>query len=248
MLATDSFLEVRALTAGYGAAPVLRDISLGVGTGEAVALLGVNGAGKTTLLRSIFRQARVFQGQVLLEGENLLERPAHEVLEAGVVHVAEDRALFPRLTVLENLTIPVAAVKRLRSGYEERLEHVLSMFPRLRERLRQQAGNLSGGEQQMLALGRALICLPKVLLLDEPTRGLSPLLVKQVFEWLRTVRVESPELAMLLVEQRMTEALSLADRGYVLHEGRIVRAGGAEELMKEGGLEKELTWGITSSV
>jgi branched-chain amino acid transport system ATP-binding protein len=247
-LASDSSLVATKLTAGYGPTHVLRDVSVSVHAGEAVALLGVNGAGKTTMLRSMFGEARVFGGTVMLGDINLLKRRGYEVLGVGVVHVAEDRALFPRLTVLENLMIPIYTVKRLRDGHRERVEQVFEMFPVLAQRSKQQAGNLSGGEQQMLALGRALMCLPRVLLLDEPTKGLSPLLVRQVFEWLHVIRAQSPELMMLLVEQRMKEALGLADRGYVLHEGRITREGSAGELLEEGGLERELTWGIAKSL
>jgi branched-chain amino acid transport system ATP-binding protein len=220
-------LEVRSLGAAYGEAVVLRGVSLTVDTGEIVALLGPNGAGKTTLVKAL-AQLIPATGQVLVDGRDLQQLPTHEVAGAGVAVVPEGRRLFTRLTVEENLVLG-AYGREARAQLEDSLALVYGLFPRLDERRKQRAGTLSGGEQQMVAIGRGLMAKPRFLLMDEPSLGLSPILVDTMFELIG--RVAGLGVGVLLVEQNVARTLDLAGRGYVLEQGRIVQEGAREELL-----------------
>jgi len=211
-------LEVRGLTAGYGQVTVLHEVSLVVQPGEIVAILGANGAGKTTFFRSLFGFADVSAGEIRFEGRDLRATPAHEIARAGLVHVPEGRGIFPALTVVENLLVPVHAG----TGRNRDLEPIFEVFPRLRDRRGQIAGTMSGGEQQMLAIARGLMASPRMLLLDEPSIGLAPKLVDEVFDRLRLIHERQPELGMLIVEQSVVDTLALCSRGYVMDRGSIV--------------------------
>jgi branched-chain amino acid transport system ATP-binding protein len=220
-------LEVRDLHVYYGAIHGLKGISLTVNRGEIVTLLGANGAGKTTALKTICGLLRARRGSIELDGVPLGELAAHEVASRGIGHVPEGRRIFPRLTVLENLHM--GAYLRTARAFAGDLEHVFKLFPRLKERTRQLAGTLSGGEQQMLAIARALMARPKLLLLDEPSMGLAPLLVEQIFETVQTINREG--VTVLLVEQNAAMALSICERGYVLETGSIILEGAARDLV-----------------
>ncbi|HZD22012.1 MAG TPA: ABC transporter ATP-binding protein [Acidimicrobiia bacterium] len=212
-------LEVRSLSAAYGKAQVLFDISLSVAEGEIVTILGPNGAGKTTLVNSIAGVMRPSCGSVSLDGTDLLAVSPHQISGHGVALVPEGRRIFPRMTVADNLDIG-AYGRDARAERDSNLTWVQEIFPRLGERRMQVAGTLSGGEQQMLAIGRALMSKPKLLLLDEPSLGLAPIIVSNIFEILG--EINSAGVSILLVEQNAVEALDLATRGYVLEEGHIV--------------------------
>ena len=219
------------MTAGYGAVPVLRDVTLHVDPGEMVALIGANGAGKTTLLRAITGVTRVFEGEVWLDGRRIDRwRPAQRV-RAGIAHVAEGRQLFGGLSVLDNLLLGAAFVPEAWARREQSVKAVHALFPRLAERARQAAGTMSGGEQQMLAIGRALMAAPKLLLVDEPSMGLAPALVRSVLQALRRIHEEAG-VAVLLVEQNVRRTLEVCQRAYVLENGRIVLEGRARELLE----------------
>ncbi len=220
-------LEVDRLTVAYGEALALGDVSLAVGDGETVTVLGSNGAGKTTLINALAGMVPARGGAVRFDGHDLTGRPAHEVCAHGIAVVPEGRRLFPHMTVQENLVMGSYA-RSARASRRETEERVYAAFPRLRERRRQLAGTLSGGEQQMLAISRALMARPRLLLLDEPSQGLAPLVVDTIFDVMR--RINQTGVALLLVEQHVTKALALATRGYVLEDGRIVLAGSREEL------------------
>jgi branched-chain amino acid transport system ATP-binding protein len=212
-------LEIRNLTVNYGAINALHGISLDVGPGEIVTLIGSNGAGKTTTLRAISGLVAA-QGQILYQGRNLANRPPHEIVAAGVSQVPEGRMIFANLTVAENLDMG-AYLQKNKAAIEQDRALVFGMFPRLAERRQQVAGTLSGGEQQMLAIGRALMSRPKFLMLDEPSLGIAPLLVKTIFE--KIVEINRQQgLAILLVEQNANLALEISRRGYVLETGRII--------------------------
>ena len=221
-------LEVESLHVYYGEIHALKGVTLGVGKGEIVALLGNNGAGKTTTLRSLSGLLPARSGDVRLEGQSLLGVPPHEVVLRGIAHVPEGRRIFNRLTVLENLEM--GAYARTDGGIEQDLERVFTLFPRLKERRTQVAGTLSGGEQQMLAIGRALMAAPRILLLDEPSMGLAPVLVEQIFETIQGINRQGT--TILLVEQNAAMALSIAHRGYVLETGAIVLSGSAQDLQE----------------
>jgi branched-chain amino acid transport system ATP-binding protein len=212
-------LEVQGLTAGYGKAQVLHEISLSVGVDEIVTILGPNGAGKTTLVNSIAGVQPVMAGSVVLDGVDLVAIPPHRVSGHGVALVPEGRRIFPKMSVAENLDLG-AYGKTARPERDSNVAWVHEIFPRLADRSRQEAGTLSGGEQQMLAIGRALMSRPRLLLLDEPSLGLAPIIVQGIFEVLREVNAAG--VSILLVEQNAAGALDLASRGYVLEEGRIV--------------------------
>ncbi len=212
------------LSAGYLGERVIKDINVEVGTGEAVAIVGSNGAGKTTLFRAIAGLRRPMEGRVVLDGRNLTRRPAHRVARAGIAYVPAERHLFPAMTVKTNLVLG-AYPKR---PDDETLELVYDLFPRLKERLRQQAGTLSGGEQQMLAVARALMSRPRLLMLDEPTTGLAPIVAQAAFEALAGLKQKG--MTLLIAEQQVPLALSVADRGYVLENGRIRLEGVPDEL------------------
>ena len=220
-------LSVKDVHTYYGSIHALRGISLEVEQGEIVALIGGNGAGKSTTLNTISGLVRPRSGQVLLNGEDLDRFPAHEIMAKGVVQVPEGRRIFARLTVQENLEMG-AFIVRDKAVIQARMERAFELFPRLRERHRQVAGTLSGGEQQMLAMGRALMSEPKVLLMDEPSMGLAPVLVDQIFDTIRQLHESGT--TILLVEQNARKALQIADRGYVIETGRIVLAERAENL------------------
>jgi branched-chain amino acid transport system ATP-binding protein len=219
-------LEVENIQVFYGEIHALKGISLQVAQGEIVALLGNNGAGKTTTLKTISGLLRPRIGQILLEGQPIHELPPHEIVSLGVAHAPEGRRIFNRLTVTENLEMGAY----LRSGgtIGEDIEGVFTLFPRLKERRAQVAGTLSGGEQQMLAIGRALMARPRILLLDEPSMGLAPILVEQIFQ--RVEDINRQGTTILLVEQNAAMALSIAHRGYVLETGSIALHGSAAEL------------------
>jgi branched-chain amino acid transport system ATP-binding protein len=210
-------LRLSDLRGSYGAAPVLQGVSLEVGAGETVALLGPNGAGKSTLLAAITGTLRNRSGQVVLDGREMIAAPAHRIVESGVRLVPEGRLVFAPFSVAENLRL---GALRLKGEVRERFDYVYGLFPRLAERARQPAGTLSGGEQQMLAIGRALMSKPRLLLLDEPFLGLAPLVVQQIRITLEKLRASG--LTMLIVEQKLDIALSFAQRAYVLIKGRVV--------------------------
>ncbi len=223
-----AMLELRNVCAGYGAFQALFDVSLDVAAGEAVAVIGPNGAGKTTLLRAISRLIPVSGGTLAMQGRDYTTMPGHDVIALGVAQVPEGRRLFPRLSVEENLKMG-AFLPAARAEFGRRLEFVYELFPRMRERRQQLAGTLSGGEQQMCAIGRALMSGPKLLLLDEPSAGLAPVIVQSIFELVRRIRAEG--YTVLIVEQNIQQVLKVCDRGYLLETGRIRAAGSATELL-----------------
>jgi branched-chain amino acid transport system ATP-binding protein len=227
-------LEVRSLKAGYGAIEVLRGVDLAVGAGEIVALLGSNGAGKSTLNNNISGLYRPFAGTIRFDGREIAGAPSMRIVEAGLVQVPEGRRVFPTLSVRENLEL--GSYRRGRSARIKNLEHVLSIFPQLEERLAQTAGTLSGGEQQMLAIGRGLMGEPRLLMLDEPSLGLSPLLVEEMFALIGRLNREG--LAILLVEQNVVQSLAIAHRAYVLENGRVTLSGKAADLAQDAGLRR----------
>jgi branched-chain amino acid transport system ATP-binding protein len=220
-------LELRGVSAGYGTFQALFDVSLQVDAGEAVAVIGPNGAGKTTLLRVISKLAGTTAGEMLMEGRRLNEIEPHRVIELGIAHVPENRRLFPRLTVEENLRMG-AFVPAARAQFAERLESVYALFPRLKERRSQLAGTMSGGEQQMCAIARGLMSKPKLLLLDEPSAGLAPVIVQRIFEVVHRIRDEG--YTVLIVEQNVQQVLKVVDRAYLLEVGRIKASGPAADL------------------
>jgi branched-chain amino acid transport system ATP-binding protein len=220
-------LSLAAISAGYGSFQVLFDVSLEVPRGEAVGVIGPNGAGKTTLMRVISGLVQRSTGAMKLEGRSIGGLPAHRMVEQGIAHVPENRRLFPRLTVEDNLRIG-AYLPRARRQCAGQLDRVYKLFPRLKDRREQLAGTLSGGEQQMCAIGRALMSDPKLLLMDEPSAGLAPLVVAQVFDLVHRIRAEG--LTVLIVEQNVQQVLDVVDRAYLLEVGRIKLAGTSAEL------------------
>jgi branched-chain amino acid transport system ATP-binding protein len=221
-------LELVDVEVAYGAVTALRGVRLAVGSGEIVTLLGANGAGKTTTLRTISGLLRPRAGQVLLDGEPLARIPAHQLVRRGVAHSPEGRRIFPAMSVRENLLM---GAFHDRAHVSEDLAKVFGLFPRLRERASQAGGTLSGGEQQMLAIGRALMSRPRLLLLDEPSMGLAPLVVRTIFEVIE--QINATGVAVLLVEQNAAQALKIANRGYVLETGRVVLEGRAADLLAD---------------
>jgi branched-chain amino acid transport system ATP-binding protein len=221
-------LEVEDIDVRYGAIRAIKGISFTVEEGEIVALLGANGAGKTTTQKTISGMLRPTAGSITFAGDRIDGIPAHRLIGLGICHVPEGRHVFPRMTVAENLEM---GAFRFRRPDQEVFERVLELFPRLKERIRQQAGTLSGGEQQMLAIGRALMGKPRLLLLDEPSMGLAPLIVRQIFEIVR--EINDSGVTVLLVEQNAAQALALANRGYVLETGEIVLSGTGQELLAD---------------
>jgi branched-chain amino acid transport system ATP-binding protein len=221
-------LEVRQLHASYGGAPALYDVNFSIAEGQVAAIIGSNGAGKSTTLRTISGLLRPDKGEIRFRDQPISALPAHQIAELGIAHVPEGRKLFSRLTVAENLLVGSYA-QRGRQHENDTLEYVYTMFPRLRERSTQQAGTLSGGEQQMLAIGRGLMLRPVILMLDEPSLGLAPKLVDEIFQTIRQIATEG--MTILLVEQNVREALELADHAFVLQTGRTVAEGTGAELL-----------------
>jgi branched-chain amino acid transport system ATP-binding protein len=228
-------LQLTNVSAGYGGFQALFGVSLEVRAGETVAVIGPNGAGKTTLLRVVSRLIDASGGEMTMEGRRLNEVPAHRVIGHGIAHVPENRRLFPRLTVEENLRMG-AYLPSARKHFEKRLESVYALFPRMKERRGQPAGTLSGGEQQMCAIGRALMSGPKLLLLDEPSAGLAPVVVQSIFEVVRRMIAEG--YTVLIVEQNIRQVLKVASRAYLLETGRIRLAGSSAELLDSEALKK----------
>jgi branched-chain amino acid transport system ATP-binding protein len=223
-------LAIKGLHSGYGAIEVLHGVDIEVGTGTIVAVIGANGAGKTTLLMTICGRPRAASGDILFEGETVAQLPTFELVRRGIAHVPEGRRIFPRMSVLENLQMGAFAVNP--KHFSSDLEFTLHLFPQLTSRLPQYGGTLSGGEQQMLAIARALMSRPRLLLLDEPSLGLAPLIVQQVFEIVAFINRER-RTAILLVEQNAFRALKLADRAYVMVNGRVAREGAGAELLHD---------------
>jgi len=222
-----SLLSINGLRSGYGKIEVLHDVALGIAQGQIVTLIGANGAGKTTLLKTISGLLRPGAGSITFDGKSMARRPPHKIVGLGISHVPEGRAILKRMTVIDNLRM--GAYVRNDSEIADDIEAVLARFPVLSERRLQIAGTLSGGEQQMLAIGRALVARPRLLLFDEPSLGLAPKIVSQIFLTLRELKNEGK--TILLVEQNARQALRVADHGYVLERGRIVYSGSGEELL-----------------
>jgi len=221
-------LELTSVDAGYGGFQALFGINLEVGAGEAVGVIGPNGAGKTTLMRVISGLIRPINGSIRMENTDVVAAPAHRIVGLGIAHVPENRRLFPRLSVDDNLKMG-AFIHDARGKYAERLKLVFDLFPRLKERRSQMAGTMSGGEQQMCAIGRALMSNPKLLLLDEPSAGLAPLVVQQVFDLVR--RIRSSGLTVLIVEQNVQQVLKVVDRAYLLEAGTIRASGTSAQML-----------------
>lgn len=222
-------LELKSIETYYGAIQALRGISLDVDKGEIVTLIGSNGAGKSTTLKSISGLAKVKKGSIIYKDKDITNKPPHETTLLGLAHVPEGRRIFSQLTVKENLQMGAYSVKG-KEIIQERMETVFGYFPRLKERLNQKGGTMSGGEQQMLAIGRALMMQPEVLMLDEPSMGLAPIIVEQIFEII--LQLNSMGITVLLIEQNAYQALSIAHRGYVIQNGEIVLAGKGTELIE----------------
>lgn len=230
-----AMLEVKDLEVYYGMIQAIKGISFEVNEGEVIALIGANGAGKTTTLHTVTGLLHPKKGSVLFEGQDVTKIPAHKIVSFGMAHVPEGRRVFAQFTVLQNLKMG-AYTRTDKNEIEETLQIVYKRFPRLEERKNQLAGTLSGGEQQMLAMGRALMSRPKIILMDEPSMGLSPILVNEIFDIIQSVSASGT--TVLLVEQNAKKALSIADRAYVLETGKIVLDGNAKELMNNDSIKK----------
>lgn len=230
-----AMLEVKDLEVYYGMIQAIKGISFEVNEGEVIALIGANGAGKTTTLHTITGLLQASNGHVLFEGTDISKVPAHKIVSMGMAHVPEGRRVFANLSVLQNLKMG-AYTRRDKNEYEETLATVYERFPRLQERQNQMAGTLSGGEQQMLAMGRALMSHPKIILMDEPSMGLSPIFVNEIFDIIKSVSASGT--TVLLVEQNAKKALSIADRAYVLETGKIVLEGDADDLLHNDSIKK----------
>ena len=228
-------LEVSGVTTAYQGLVAISDISLGVAEGEIVAVAGANGAGKSTLLKTIAGAERPRSGAITFSGERIEGRAGHLITASGIAYVPENRRLFPRLSVADNLRLG-SYMFRGKPDREEPLGRVFKLFPRLEERLKQQANTLSGGEQQMLAISRALMTRPRLLMLDEPSQGIAPKLVDEIFD--AVVAIRAAGTTILIVEQRLSEVLAIADRGYVLQTGRIVIQGSAKEILEHTDVRK----------
>lgn len=224
---SQAILEIKDLSVNYGVIAAVKQLNLHIRPGEIVALIGTNGSGKTSVLRSISGLNKSIQGQIRFEGQEITKLDPHKIVERGISQVPEGRGVFPDLTVLENLKLG-AYVRNDKAGIAADIQGMFELFPRLEERKKQLAGTMSGGEQQMLAIARALMARPKLLLLDEPSMGLAPLIVKEIFAAIRKVNEEG--VSVLLVEQNATMALAAAHRGYVMETGSIVVEGEAAEL------------------
>lgn len=228
-------LEVRELTTAYQGLIAIQGVSLDVAAGEIVAVAGANGAGKSTLLKSIAGSERARSGTITFDGRSLVGMPGHLITKAGIAYVPENRRLFPRLSVRDNLRLGSYLFRR-EENREEPLETVFRLFPRLQERLVQRAETLSGGEQQMLAISRAMMTRPRLLMLDEPSQGIAPKLVDEIFDAIVAIRKTGT--TILIVEQRLSEVLEIADRGYVLQTGRVVISGSAQDILDHTDVRK----------
>ena len=228
-------LKIEGLTVNYGGIKALKGIDMDVPEGKIITLVGANGAGKSTTLRSVVGLTKITSGKIYYQGQNITGKNTVDIVRSGIVLVPEGRRIFPNLTVYENLVLGVYCEKN-KKIFDERLEHVCTVFPRLKERLKQKAGTFSGGEQQMLALGRALMANPKLLMLDEPSLGLAPLIVKNIFEIIQTINKSG--VTVLLIEQNAKAALEIADYGYVLETGNIVLKGSGVELLNNENVRK----------
>ena len=228
-------LELKGIDAGYAGFQALFGVSMRVEAGEAVGVIGANGAGKTTLLRVISGLLAPTAGAMTMQGVDLVATPPHKIIETGIAHVPESRRLFPRLSVEDNLRIG-AFIPAARAKFQQRLEYVYTLFPRLKERRVQLAGTMSGGEQQMCAIARALMSEPKLILLDEPSMGLAPVIVAQVFDLVRRIRGEG--YTVLIVEQNVRQVLKVVDRAYLLEVGRMKASGRADELAASDDIRK----------
>ena len=229
-----AMLEVSQLRSGYGGLEVLRGVDLAVNEGEIVAVLGANGAGKSTLNNTICGIVAPVAGNVRFAGADITRQAAHDIVAAGLIQVPEGRRIFPNMTVRENLEL--GSYRRARERRTANIERVVAIFPRLKERFAQKAGTLSGGEQQMLAIGRGLMAEPRLLILDEPSLGLSPLLVEEMFALIARINAEG--LAIVLVEQNVVQSLSIAHRAYVIENGVVALSGAAVELMQDSELKR----------
>ncbi len=234
MAASTPMLEVRKLSTHYGAICAVNEVSLHVNQGEIVSLIGSNGAGKTSLLMTICGTPRASGGSVLLQGQDITPLPTHEIMRKGIAISPEGRRVFPQLTVVENLKM--GGFFQDKTASDKGVAHVFELFPRLKDRASQRAGTMSGGEQQMLAIGRALMSEPRLLLLDEPTLGLAPLIIAQIFEIIETIRADG--VTVFLVEQNANRALSIADRGYVLENGHLVLEDTGKSLLANPDIRK----------
>jgi branched-chain amino acid transport system ATP-binding protein len=230
-----AMLEIKDLEVHYGMIQAIKGISFEVNEGEVIALIGANGAGKTTILHTITGLLSPSKGSVTFEGQNITKIPAHKIVSLGMAHVPEGRRVFAQLSVYQNLKMG-AYTRSDKNEIEETLETVYRRFPRLEERKNQMAGTLSGGEQQMLAMGRALMSKPRIILMDEPSMGLSPILVNEIFDIIQSVSASGT--TVLLVEQNAKKALAIADRAYVLETGKIVMSGEADQLMHDESIRK----------
>ncbi|HOK01293.1 MAG TPA: ABC transporter ATP-binding protein [Spirochaetota bacterium] len=228
-------LKIEGLTVNYGGIKALKGIDMDVPEGKIITLVGANGAGKSTTLRSVVGLTKITSGKIYYQGQNITGKNTVDIVRSGIVLVPEGRRIFPNLTVYENLVLGGYCEKN-KKIFDERLEHVCTVFPRLKERLKQKAGTFSGGEQQMLALGRALMANPKLLMLDEPSLGLAPLIVKNIFEIIQTINKSG--VTVLLIEQNAKAALEIADYGYVLETGNIVLKGSGVELLNNENVRK----------
>ena len=228
-------LDLKGINAGYGSFQALFDISLTVNAGEAVSVIGPNGAGKTTLMRVISGMTAPFSGEMEMEGKSLSSFPPHQIVELGIAYVPENRRLFPAMTVEDNLKLGAFA-KTARGDSAKNLEFVYELFPRMKERRSQLAGTMSGGEQQMCAIGRAIMSGPKLLLMDEPSAGLAPVVVQQVFSLVRRIREEG--YTVLIVEQNVQQVLQVVDRAYLLEAGQLIDSGKSEDLLESETVRK----------
>jgi len=228
-------LKVSEIDVYYGDMQALRNVSIDVNQGEVVSVIGSNGAGKSTLLKSVSGMLRPRSGSISLNGNEISQAPTSKIVENGISHVPEGRQIFPTMTVLENLEMG-AQFPRTRKVQQETLEQVFTYFPRLKERLEQKAGTLSGGEQQMLAMGRGLMSLPSLMMLDEPSLGLAPVLVSTIFEIIEQINRQGT--AILLIEQNVFHSLKISDRGFVLENGEIALSGAGQELLENPHIRK----------
>ncbi len=230
-----ALLEIKDLQVNYGVINAIKGVSLDVNEGEIIALIGANGAGKTTILHTITGLIQAKSGSIMFDGKDLTKTPAHKIVSMGMAHVPEGRRVFQELSVLENLKLG-AYTRKDKNEIAESLKMVYERFPRLEERKNQVAGTLSGGEQQMLAMGRALMSKPRIILMDEPSMGLSPLLVSEIFDIIKVINESGT--TVLLVEQNAKKALSIADRAYVLETGNITLSGKASDLINDESVKK----------